>query len=137
LVSEATSPNVTDTRLVRGYTDRHGVGARISRSFSERRGILAIRGRWERNTVPDVMITPSNIDFKKYELGAALRWKLSPRLAVSSQVSHFFIPARTIDESLYQSTSEPTLDAFSKPSPLGRYTARAEYFAVWMSMIWP
>ena len=134
VVVESTSPDVSDTAIVRGYRDRHSAGLRVLRSFLEGRGVAALRGRFENNGVPETTVTPSNIDFTKWELGAALGWQFSERVSGTAAYSHYFIPPREVNDSLHQPLAEPSLDAFNHPSPTGTYDATSDYLTLSMSV---
>ncbi|HUH03166.1 MAG TPA: outer membrane protein transport protein [Kofleriaceae bacterium] len=133
-VVAATSPDVKDSLVVRGYDDRHSLGLRVATRFLEGRGLLAARARIEPNTVPEETVAPNNVDFDKLELGIAARYLLSPRVAVVGMYSHYFMPSRLVDESLHRPLTEPSLDAFNHPAPTGTYAATADYLAFVLSV---
>jgi hypothetical protein len=135
VVVEATSPDVMDTTLVKGYYDRQSFGLRLARSLAEGRGRAALRTRYENNSVPEQTVTPSNMDFQKLEIGLAGSWALSRRVLLTGQVSHYFLWSRRVDESLHRPLAEPSLDEFNHPSPTGTYTGVADYVAFWMSVL--
>jgi MYXO-CTERM domain-containing protein len=133
-VVEATSPDVKDTLVVRGYQDRHSLGLRLAHRLLEGRGLVAARARVEPNSVPENTVAPNNVDFDKLELGVAGRLLLSPRVALVAMYSHYFMPAREVDDSLHQPLTEPTLDAFNHPAPTGTYRATSDYLALALSV---
>ncbi|HTM21467.1 MAG TPA: outer membrane protein transport protein, partial [Kofleriaceae bacterium] len=134
-VQEATSEDVRDTLVARGYHDRHSLGLRASHAFLEGRGLGALRARWEPNSIPESTLAPNNLDFDKVELGAALRFWISRRAAVLGQYSHYLLRGRTVDQSLHQPLAERELDAFNHPSPTGDYSAAADYVAFVLSVV--
>lgn len=134
IVVEATSPDVKDTNVVRGYRDRHSVGLRASRRLLEGRALVAARARYEPNSLPESTTAPNNLDFDKLELGLAARFALSARTSLVGMYSHYFMPDRVVDDSLHQPLAEPTLDAFNHPSPTGTYGATADYVAFALSV---
>jgi long-subunit fatty acid transport protein len=134
-IEEASTEDVRDTMVVRGYRDRHSLGLRASHAFLEGRGLGALRARWEPNTVPESTVAPNNLDFDKVELGAALRFWISPRAAVVGQYSHYLLRGRTVDDSLHQPLAERELDAFNHPAPTGEYQAAADYLAFMLSVV--
>jgi|GEM_PF-6309502 len=95
--------------------------------------MAALRLRYENNSVPETTAAPNNLDFDKYEVGAASRVLLSKRLSLVAMYSHYFIGDRMVDESLHQPTAEPTQDAINHPSPVGRYSATSDYLALYLS----
>jgi long-subunit fatty acid transport protein len=133
IMVEATSPELKDTSIVRGYNDVHSVGLRLGHMFSTGRGRAALNGRWERNKVPELTATPSNLDFNKYELGAALQWAFNGQFAMTGQYSHFFLTGRQVDESLHRTLADPNLDAYNHPAPLGSYDGAADMFSLFLS----
>ncbi len=133
LIAEATSPDIKDTALVKGFRDVHSVGLRLSRVLMGGRGQTALIGRWESNKVPELVATPSNVDFNKYELGAAVQWMVSRRVSVIGQYAHFFIADRTVDENLHRTTLDANLDAYNHPAPMGTYRAASDTLSVYLS----
>lgn len=133
-VVAATSPDVKDTLVVRGYEDRHSLGLRVATHFLEGRGLAAVRARLEPNSVPEETVAPNNVDFDKLELGVAARFLVSPRVAVVGMYSHYFMPSRRVDDSVYRPLTEPSLDAFNRPAPTGTYAATADYLALVLSV---
>lgn len=133
-VVAATSPDVKDSLVVRGYDDRHSLGLRVATRFLEGRGLVAARARLEPNSVPEETVAPNNVDFDKLELGVAARYLLSRRVAVVGMYSHYFMPSRLVDESLHQPLTEPSLEAFNHPAPTGTYAATADYLAFVLSV---
>ncbi|MBT8495360.1 MAG: outer membrane protein transport protein, partial [Deltaproteobacteria bacterium] len=133
IMVEVTSPDLKDTSIVKGYNDVHSVGLRLGRSFYGGRGRAAMSSRWERNKVPELTATPSNVDFNKYEVGAAVQWAFSRRFAMTGQYSHHFLTSRDVDQSLHRTVADPNLDAYNHPAPLGSYNGAADTFSLFLS----
>jgi hypothetical protein len=133
-VVKASSEDLKDTAIVRGYTDRHSFGLRLSRLIMDGRGLAALRARFEPNSVPETTVAPNNVDFDKYELGLVARMFLSERVSLVGQYSHYFMPSRLVDESLHQPLAEPELDSFNHPAPTGTYGGTADYVAFSLSI---
>jgi MYXO-CTERM domain-containing protein len=130
--STATSEDVKDSAVIRGRNDRHSFGLRVAHSF--RRGLVAVRGRYEPNSIPDETIAPNNLDFDKLELGLAARLHVSRKVSLVAHYSHFFIASRTVESSLHQPYTEPTLEPFNHPTPTGTYGATSDYVALLLSV---
>ena len=123
----ATSEDVKDTALVRGYRDRHSFGLRASRLVGAGRGLVAARARFEPNGVPETTAAPNNLDFDKLELGVAGRYLMSRNVWVTVFYSHYFMAPRTVDDSLHQPLVEASLDTYNHPAPVGTYSATSDY----------
>jgi len=133
-VVKASSEDLKDTAVVRGYQDRHSFGLRLSRLILDGRGLAALRARFEPNSVPETTVAPNNVDFDKYEMGVVARMFLSPRVSLVGQYSHYFMSSRLVDESLHQPLAEPELDSFNHPAPTGTYGGTADYVALSLSV---
>ncbi len=133
-VVKASSDDLADTAVVRGYQDRHSFGLRLSRLLYGGRALAALRARLEPNSIPESTVAPNNLDFDKLELGVAARMFLSGNVSVVGMYSHYFMPTRVVDESLHQPLAEPELDSFNHPSANGTYGASADYLAISLSV---
>lgn len=136
IVTEATSDLVSDTAVVRGYRNRHSLGARASHRIELAPVLAALRVRYESNSVPEETMSPSNVDFHKIELGGAAIWSITPRVDVIGQYSRFILARRSVDDSLNRPLAEPSLAAFNKPSPTGSYRGVSDYLAFGVSTTW-
>lgn len=134
IISQATSPDLKDTAVVRGNKNRHSIGLRTSKSILNQKAVVAVKGRYENNYVAERTYTPSNLDFEKVEVAAILRWSISDRVAIAGQYSKFFLFSQTVDESLHRSLADPNLDAYNHPAPLGTYSAAADLVSLGVSV---
>lgn len=134
LITNATSTDLMNSMLVRGRNDRHSIGLRVIRSLPESRADVAMMARYEDNYVAEPTYTPSNMNFSKIEVGAALRWQMTDKLSLISHYSHFFLPDVVVDESLHRPVAVEGLDAFNHPSPTGRYSGAADQLMVAVSL---
>lgn len=123
-ITEATSPSVEDTTVVRGFLDQHVWTLRGGYQIADELG-AALVFRYLRNTVPEASFSPNNIDFDRFELGGLARWHLSEQWAISLQYSYFPILSRTIHSSLHRPLTQPSLATYNHPSPTGRASAAA------------
>jgi long-subunit fatty acid transport protein len=124
-IIEATSDAIDDTTKVQAYRDRHSVFFRATYlPIPELR--VAIFASWNSNTVPDSTAAPNNLDFDRFELGLAVRWRIVREVSVTAQYSHLFLPDRNVTQSLHRPLTQPSLAAFNHPSPTGVYSASVE-----------
>jgi long-chain fatty acid transport protein len=135
IISQATSPDLKDTAVVRGNKNRHSIGFRTSKSILDEKAVVAVRGRYENNYVAERTYTPSNLDFEKVEVAAILRWSVSERVAIAGQYSKFFLFSQTVDQSLHRSLADPNLDAYNHPAPLGTYSAAADLVSLGVTVV--
>lgn len=136
-VVETTSPDLHSQSSILTYTNRHNVGGRVSRKFRWGQGHLANAAaqiRYEPGTIPDSVFTPMHMDFSKWELGVALASQVGSGLTVVAEYSHFFVESRSVDQSVFRPLADPALDAFSGPSPYGKYDAIADRLGVGLSL---
>ncbi len=134
IISQATSPELKNTAVVRGNKNRHSIGFRTAKGILNQKAVVAIRGRYENNYVAERTYTPSNLDFEKIEVAAIVRWSVSDRVAIAGQYSKFFLFTETIDESLNRSLADPNLDAYNRPAPLGTYSADVDLVSLGISV---
>ncbi|MBT8494167.1 MAG: outer membrane protein transport protein [Deltaproteobacteria bacterium] len=130
LISDATSPDIQDTEVVKGTRNRHSAGLRLRRTFANGRGVGLGRARYENNTVTEITTTPNNADFHKLELGAGVAWQLSKRTLLMGQFNHYLIFDREVRTSLHQPTTVRSLEPFNHPTPTGKYSAGANSLTV-------
>ena len=123
-IIEATSPNIVDTARLQAYDDRHFVQLRVAYRPIEQLW-TALFVSMQTNTVPDLTLSPNNIDFNRIEIGLAARIRIVERFGLIVQVAHLILPSRTIDESLHRPVTEPSLANYNHPSPTGEYSGRA------------
>lgn len=123
-IIEATSPNIVDTARLQAYEDRHFVQLRVAYRPVEALW-AALFVSFQTNTVPDLTLSPNNIDFNRIEIGLAARIRIVERFGLIVQVAQLILPSRTIDESLHRPLTEPSLANYNHPSPTGTYSGRA------------
>lgn len=123
-IIEATSPNIVDTARLQAYDDRHFVQLRIAYQPIIHLWV-ALFASFQTNTVPDLTLSPNNIDFNRIEFGFAARMRIVERFGLLVQVAHLVLPSRTIDDSLHRPLTEPSLANYNHPSPTGEYSGRA------------
>jgi hypothetical protein len=92
-----------------------------------------VRARYENDSIPERVTTPSHMDFDKVELGGVVSWALGRHTALLAQYSHFFLVGETVDESTYHPIAERGLEAFDKPSPTGTYGGAADSVTLFFS----
>lgn len=123
-IIEATSPNIVDTARLQAYDDRHFVQLRIAYQpiFHVWAALFV---SFQTNTVPDLTLSPNNIDFDRIEVGFAARIRVTEHFGFIVQVAQLILPSRTIDTSLHRPVTEPSLANYNHPSPTGEYSGRA------------
>ena len=87
---------------------------------------LAVYLGFQNNTIPEGTTAPNNLDFHRFELGAAARWRIVRELSVMLQYSHLFLVDLNVQTSLHRPLTQPSLADFNHPSPTGVYAARAD-----------
>ncbi len=124
IITEASSEAIGNTTKPQAYTNRHRVGFRVAYLPIEDLRVAVI-GSVQTNTVPDLTVAPNNVDFDRFEVGFAARYRIVESFSVLLQYSHIFLADRTITTSLHKPLSRPEFVAFNHPSPTGRYTGAA------------
>ncbi|MBW2463490.1 MAG: hypothetical protein JRH11_17700 [Deltaproteobacteria bacterium] len=124
IITEASSEAIGNTTKPQAYTDRHRVGFRVAYLPIEDLRVAVI-GSVQTNTVPEGTTAPNNIDFDRFEVGFAARYRIAESFSVLLQYSHIFLADRTITTSLHRPLSRPAFVAFNHPSPTGHYSGAA------------
>ncbi len=125
IITEATSDAVENTTKPQAYTNRHRLQLRAAYLPVEQVRLIVF-GSFQTNIVPDLTMAPNNIDFDRWELGLAARWRIVDAFSVYLQYSHVFLPDRNITQSYHRPVSQPSLVAFNHPSPTGTYSGSAD-----------
>ncbi len=84
---------------------------------------LAFSFEYATNTVPDLYMTPSNLDFGVIGLNLGVRVPLARRITLGATYAHSIIMPRTITQSVFANDAPSPYNA---PAPTGTYAASSE-----------
>ncbi len=124
-VTQAISGNVENAVKPQAYLNRHRVSLRVEYAPIPTLE-LALLGVYQSSTVPDLALTPNNMDFAGISVGVAARWRIVESFSVTLQLNHTFLVDHVVTESLHRPVAEPSLAAFNHPSPTGRYSGTVD-----------
>mgnify|MGYP001549389628 CR=1 FL=1 len=63
-----------------------------------------------------------------------MQWRMSETMTMTFQYSKFILFTMEVNESLHRPLSEPSLEVYNHPAPLGEFNAKADAVSVGLSM---
>jgi long-subunit fatty acid transport protein len=127
-VNNSTTTLIGDQVLIKARDDALLTGLQANYRFPfELTG--ALRLEYDRNSSPELYASPVSIDFHRFSFHIGGAWQATRWLALTLEYSHYIILDRTITQSRFGPSANPTTpeeQGFDKPSPTGRYFVEAD-----------